>query len=683
MDIMKHLEVKDLDTIYTGAEPSRSRASPATKMVADAKIMSASSCRSSSRDEFERDSGMDREGEDKVVSSECSETARPARASTDRSAPATATDTSTDTATSNTTSSTNMEDVDATVPSKDIVSDAYRIQDSFSKAEPQRAPVNPVTSASQRKDKDDADANTDADGPDSIRTTLHFKSGLSLRIPTRSESDKKVAQNAVTGTATGKNARSASSSAPTTFTEKSSSPTYAPTSDQANEVHQHVSFGALTAAAPSQTSSIQKDCEVKRMNAQRITNAKKSAARAMTASLTPASTSTLASASPSPPTMRLMKNLRFMFQSSSGFHCNGNGSGNEPKIQKASQGNSQSIEEESIALTIDPSYLSEKSGMQFINDVESIVEAEFRKMKGSNATGNVTKCKYLRDDFLIRDNHNGGKDEKLPQWLRLFLRDSKSEIPLVLVLLAQIEYSIILSCKKQTQKRGKQNNLSVDSSPATRHESKDDSKEASIEHKSSSNAYQEPNLESTKGAGTTDAPLDVPQCLKPLSSNLEYSFISGILDAYKKLQSRNRITKPLKIPSFPMLTLCAQDFLLVPLDQAMTVMPLDAKTKNTTTHENLIRFTSKWNNIIDVAQKIVDSTNSRKKQEAADCTSDNEVVKLFQDEVLTKKNPKKKKKNKKKKKVSLVFGMNHLQVMWSTALHNKSNIFEFFSLNSL
>jgi hypothetical protein len=156
--------------------------------------------------------------------------------------------------------------------------------------------------------------------------------------------------------------------------------------------------------------------------------------------------------------------------------------------------------------------------------------------------------------------------------------------------------------------------------------------------------------EASKKQEAADVALSVPQCLKPLPSNFDCSFISSVFEAYKKLKGQNLLTKPVAVPSFPMSSLCVQDFLLVPVEQALKVLSLDAKSI-VTNHENINRIISKWNNIFDAAHKIVNSTKSSGKDEVSESTSDHEVVKLFQDEILTTK----KKKKKKKKKVSFNF----------------------------
>jgi len=588
MDIMKHVKVQDLERIYA----AQSHSSLNSHMIA------TSICRNKSK-------GDSSSAEEEVIAIS-SESASPITSIESGEQGLASVGQNAAVSSFRGSSTEHLKD---NTPAEEIISDAFRIQESTSGGNgTNSAPKDPDTSKTHLRNRNGGNDQEDSD--ELIRTTLHFKSGLSLRIPTRSESDKKVVQNA--GKKKDRPKEKASASLSTSVIAES---------EQSNEVHQHVSFGALKAVPPT-TNSID---EAKRKNAQRITNAKQSAARAMMASSSHASS------------VRLLKNLRFVFNSASEF--------NDVKAQSQPARDSQkSVEEESIVLTIDPSYLSEGAGMQFFNDVENVVETELRKIKSSS----TIKCKYLSDDFLIQKG-NGGNDDRLPRWLRPFLQSSDSGVPLVLVLLAQVEYSIMQSYRQQkgaTEPSGDKNDPSL----ASKDDSKNDGEKALPEHTTSPDTAHVPMAEASKKQEAADVALSVPQCLKPLPSNFDCSFISSVFEAYKKLKGQNLLTKPVAVPSFPMSSLCVQDFLLVPVEQALKVLSLDAKSI-VTNHENINRIISKWNNIIDAAHKIVNSTKSSGKDEVSESTSDHEVVKLFQDEILTTK----KKKKKKKKKVSFNF----------------------------
>ena len=467
-----------------------------------------------------------------------------------------------------------------------------------------------------------ADADVDTGG-ETIQTTLHFKSGLSLPISTRSESDKILAQ------ATKKD-RHASSNTTPSKSSTSSSQTAKETTFQSNsnEVDQQVSFGALKGIqvqvpVKNDSSSLS---EEKKKNAQRITDAKQSAARAMLASSNHAST------------VRLLKNLRFAFPTAIDFH---NANAQKP---------STSTYEESICLTIDPSYLSEQSGMQFLNDVENIVDFELRKLKSSHAntnmntstrkSANIVKCKYLSDDFRIQVGDENPRS--VPQWLIPYLHSPDSDVPLVLILLARIEQSIM-----QQKKSNKSTNDNSASGAALTPQAND----APLNELKS-----DPKIESSNPSTETDVKIQVPLCLKSTRMQLtsNQSFLSDIFVSYKRLKEQKKLTNIVTLSPPLGKSLRVQDILFVPVEQALSA----SKFSHAVDQENLKNFISKWNNIIDTAHQIVHSTE---KIDNSLSKSDHEVVKLFADEVLTSKKKKKKKKKKKTKKVCFLLMLECLQ----------------------
>ncbi len=471
----------------------------------------------------------------------------------------------------------------------------------------------------------------------STTTTLHFKSGLSLLIPTRFESDKKVVQNANSATSR------AAAAAPVT-TASSAALSSTPVCEDENEVHQRVSFGALqaapTASATATTSSFttKKSStmnESKRKNAQRITDAKQSAARAMMASSmsTPKSMPTMTNSNAS--SVRLFKNLRLAFPSSSKFNVeNASAEGKSELVLPSS------VEEESIVLTIDPTYLLDGEGMQFLNDMENIINTALRS---SSTSSSEAKYKFLNDEFLIQDRKVvKTEDSRIPKWLNQVLRQNpesdEMDIPLVLVLLAQVENSILQSYRQQ-------NGMEKASAPNGGHEA----------------VVTESTLKNEEVSSVGGFIL--PQCLdsQPPSSS-DHSFISSVFEAYKRLKVQNNLRKAVDLPSFPSLpSMVVQDFILTPLEHVMVnydvKVDADSNTRsdgtpNGSNHHCIQGIVSKWNSIIDAAHEILEAGSNHESLDA----SDHEVVKLFQDEVLTtKKNKKKKKKKKKKVRLKMKF----------------------------
>ena len=419
--------------------------------------------------------------------------------------------------------------------------------------------IHKTKNVASTKTKDSSEDNA-SEEKEVVTTVLHFESGLTCNIPTKSRSDKKVA--AIAAQPKEKKLIQPVPSATASLVESGIS----------NEVHKHCDFTALKVVSTSN--------EDKKTKAQRIAESKQSAARAMV----------MASSSSG----RLLKNLRFAFSSARDFVREDAITQPSPPAQDARPQREDDIDD--ILLTFDPSYLAEQSGMQFLSDVESVIDSELRKLALS---GTAPKCKFLSDEFRIE----GGKDSTCvsSHWSTPFLQSPKSEVSIVLILLARIEQSILQSYRLQNKNQ-----------PQTK------------AHDKSS--------------------------LFCLSSNLpkkDTSFLDDVFKSQKRLKEQGLLDMQINAPTPQVASMRIQDLLLIPAQQ----ISLAKSSDDTPTQDDddlFDRLVSKWNSVIDSAQKLASSTPTDPQ-----LVTDNEVAELFADDNLKNKvSNKNKKKKKKKKKVS-------------------------------
>jgi hypothetical protein len=244
------------------------------------------------------------------------------------------------------------------------------------------------------------------------QSIMHFKSGLSLPISTKSQSSMKVIANA-------------------SKCDDNSSMTYTPcrtsissnneADDETNEVHKHVKFDALKILRPDSFERQRKE------SSHVISNSKHSAAQAMMAS-----SSLVAS-------RRLVSNIRLVYQAASNFSHN-DGTLNEKSGPIL-------YDSDDVIVTFDPTYLSEQSGMLFLDDMECIIRSEL--LKSSNDSS-----------FIFLDNEIQRSDDKamaVPTLLKPFVESSNTEISLLLILAATVEDSIRIS-RGSSSKTGLQGN---------------------------------------------------------------------------------------------------------------------------------------------------------------------------------------------------------------------------------
>jgi len=408
------------------------------------------------------------------------------------------------------------------------------------------------------KTKDPSEDNA-SEEKEVVTTVLHFESGLTCNIPTKSKSDKKVA-----AIAAHPKEKKLIQSVP--------SGTSPVESGISNEVHKHCDFTALKVVPISD--------EDKKIKALRIAESKQSAARAMV----------MASSSSG----RLLKNLRFAFSSARDFVREDASTRPSPAAQDARPQREEDIDD--VILTFDPSYLAEQSGMQFLSDVESVIDSELRKLVTS---GVAPKCKFLSDEFRIE----GGKDATCvsSHWSTPFLQSPKSEVSIVLILLARIEQSILQSYRLKNKNQ-----------PQTK-------------------AYEKSSL----------------FCLNSNLPKKDTSFLNDVFKSQKMLKEQGLLDMQIDAPMPQVASMRIQDLLLIPTEQ----ISLAKSSDDTPTQDDddlFERLISKWNSVIDSAQKLASSTRTDPQ-----LVTDNEVAELFADDTLKNKvSNKNKKKKKKKKKVS-------------------------------
>ncbi len=607
---------------------------------------------------------------------------------------------------------------DDNIPSEPAVSTAFRIQPSEDDASPDTPPnengENANDNANHNDDNDD-DEELELTTTTTTTTTLHFKSGLSLPISTQTASNKKVIANAgktnYPGVSPNVNANVTTNCLSSNMKQESSSPS---TSDhdssvketRGDDVDQSLNFSALNTnanthtstkddmnAARTPTSSNSDDpalLAAKKRDAQRmIAESKKSASRAMMMTSSQSSTN------------RLLKNLRVVFDSALQFSDDGTSSGNVNGNNAKAKANAYSNDGakhnndgSTMVLTLDPSYLHERSGMQFLNDVESVIECELRKVNRAE------QCRFLTDDFRIqgqlgKKNHNH-RQEGTPQWMRPFLQSEDSEVALVLVLLARIENSIVSSYEKYQQTLEEKHSVSISlssqqpqpeltttKSPMTEIEDYEVASSTSQNTEQSNDRSTVPLIPVNESSKTVDGDLfkpdntetvgssqkdttehksftttQCPQCLHVSDSDADkimtQSFLANVFKIYKRYKGQKDIEDVSSIPHIATSPLRIQDLLLVPAERLPCVSSVDSKTITTLGKgEYINEVITKWNSIITMAKKLVDNASSTEEAAAVKSTdSIDEVVELFADEVIKVSTKSKKKKKKKKKKVS-------------------------------
>ena len=553
-------------------------------------------------------------------------------------------------------------------PTGDIISTAFRIGDSEADVDEETSMSGEDANVQNKSDEKSLTIEIKSEPKDEVQvisTTLHFKSGLSMPISAHSASNKKVIANAARAN---KISSTPKSNIASTMVTKNHAITVPKESEKkGDDVHQSLNFSALSAGTvvnevnvnvsdlPVENTENNSDVGIKKKTSQRIAQAKQSASRAMLASSNEASAN------------RLLKNLRVVFRSAYVFTTDG----------KTKNSNGGQKVNDSVMLTLDPSYLHERAGMQFLNDVESVIECELRKTNGTKT------CKFLSDDYRLQQGSDDD-DEAVPQWLAPFLQSQDSEVSLVLILLSRIESSIMLSYKKyRGANQGKPQVLSQDKLIDVKVDGKDMTVESNLVTPPSSpllNDTEPLNKECTRSSDNDQPSVTMaidgvetienidcgndeistksvaynPEWLhtKPSDGSNSEQFLSNIFKSYKQFEGQKGIEDVSSIPHISTSPLRIQDLLLVPAERLSLVCTSDS-TGACGKGEIISEIITKWNKIINTAKKVVENNKSNRSKQHKISVSDEEVYELFADEVP--KATKSKKKKKKKKKVSATF----------------------------
>jgi DNA polymerase sigma len=240
-----------------------------------------------------------------------------------------------------------------------------------------------------------------------VVTTLHFKSGLSLPISTKSQTSMKVIANA-SKSDENKTMPCIASRKCTSFIKGIDNDT--------NEVHKHVNFDALNNL---RSDSCQREMK---SSSQIISNSKHSAAQAMMAS-------SILSAS-----RRLASNIRLVYQAASNFSHNDTQNENTSSIL---------YEPDDVIVTFDPSYLSEQSGRLFLDDLERVIR--------SGLTNSSKEDPFIFSGHETHINDDNASSP-LPNLLKPFIESSNNEVSLLFILAARVEDSIRNSYRLNSRK---------------------------------------------------------------------------------------------------------------------------------------------------------------------------------------------------------------------------------------
>ncbi len=334
-------------------------------------------------------------------------------------------------------------------------------------------------------------------------TTLHFKSGISLTIPSQTESSKKVIANA------GKiNVPSTSTKNLPVLPKLESYHSSATTSSNkvlknvpSDEVDSLPHFGALKMKETSSGDPSEK----KKNYSSLIAESKKAAARAMSlqnsnSSSTTTTTISTTSTAASKARENLFHNICLVFTSAMGLINNPNGTNKHHHQQQQQQQHnalpdsntqttvSKTYNDEHIELlTMDPMYLKKESSgdIKFLSDADYIIDYELNKVgKGHSGTyknNETTKPKrFLNGATQIQNNaksHANNSEHKeilCPEWFQHFYESEDTCIPASIVLLARIEQAIreshqtsILRTLSNSDSRSDNENLNLVTPPSS------------------------------------------------------------------------------------------------------------------------------------------------------------------------------------------------------------------------
>ena len=476
----------------------------------------------------------------------------------------------------------------------------------------------------------DEEANSEEAEP-LLTTTLHFESGLSLPISTKSVSNKKVIAT--------KGKRKESSSIFPLQQSLSSSSSDKP-SREGNDVHNHMIFSALDVST-SQSADKEDD----------------------STSSKPNSNSTIAS-NPHSFEDDFFGHVRVAFTEA--IKTSKGGKANEKK-----QNQKGGVE----FLTLDPEFLNQRGeddSLKFLRDVDNIIGCEMKKLKQGTADGGISNVRergyFLKDRIQGSHTDEAQNGDGVPEWMLPFINSRDRPIRLLLILLARIEQAIRNSHKQHIQEhlsgKGMKCKDALDkhrlvetlsSSPSRKKEdeqssTRNDGKQH-LEISSTSEEVCKPIILTSKNNPQLSTILtEVFNTWKGLHLRKEKDdiIISKIRDLF-----RSHLTgKRLKALSF----LSAEDLVLVPLSSVCTI-----KDKgDTSSGAHVEEVVTEWNKILKTVFK--EAKKDFNQLEWKDLSGWHEAnvhvdeIDMFDDSLFANDDVKKpgngkKKKKKKKKKV--------------------------------
>jgi hypothetical protein len=451
--------------------------------------------------------------------------------------------------------------------------------------------------------KDDK-KNTDS----AVTTTLHFSSGLTLPISSSTVSNKKMIANA------GKIVNSGI---------KSNSLRPLPQSavvyrGDGGDVHEQLNFSALRDS--SRIDATQVDDAKKK----KILESKKSAARAMLGIH-----STLNGND-----YRLLKHLRFHLATNT-------------------------LEGNSISIAFDPDYesMTHDMGIQFLKDVNSVIQEELSKMKDTSSPSGY-KTRFLQDHpTQSKDN----PVDFIPQWLQPLIKSKDSEVSLLLTMLCRIENVIL-------QAYDVMSTISTSSkhSPLVMNAGEPDSqqkmltppttpllKSSRISLDGSVDCFHTPReVDSLEGNGSQKVTPDSKQnyvthdilTILSKSTNQKTSYLRNLFNTREATAAHSNKKENFDMQSRLSTELTVNDLLLVPFSAQCCENEISSD-------ENLKNAINIWNNIISSATKLMNTSVCTNGTNNLEFSGDVEVFELFADDGFDANSTKKKKKKKKKKKV--------------------------------
>ena len=458
--------------------------------------------------------------------------------------------------------------------------------------------------------KDDK-KNTDS----AVTTTLQFSSGLTLPISSSTLSNKKMIANAGKITNAGIKSNSLRPLPQSAVVYRG----------DGGDVHEQLNFSALRDSSRIEATQVD-DAKKKKMAQEKILESKKSAARAMLGIH-----STLNGND-----YRLLKHLRFHLASNT-------------------------LEGNSISITFDPDYefMTYDMGIQFLNDVNSVIQEELSKMKDTSSPSGY-KTRFLQDHPT---QSKCNTVDLIPQWLQPLMKSKDSEVSLLLTMLCRIENVILQAYDVMSTP-----SVSSKHSPVVMNTGEPDSqqkmltppttpllKSSRISLDGSVDCFHTPReVDSLEGNGSQKVTPDSKQnyfthdilTILSKSTNQKSSYLRNLFNTREVTAAHSNRKENFDMQSRLSTELTINDLFPVPFSAQCC-------EKEISSDEKLKNAINIWNNIISSATKLMNTSVCTNGTNNLELSGDTEVFELFADDGFDANATKKKKKKKKKKKVRL------------------------------